>query len=73
MEVSGKCENIPQVSYVIDGEGGPEYSQKGKRELGKKEAVRDSSELVLISFKLLSITSKLLAYGHISHSLLSSL
>ena len=43
MEVSGKRKNIPYVSYVINGESGPEYSpKKGKRKLGKKEAVRDS-------------------------------
>ena len=32
MEVSGKRENVPQVSYVIDGESGPERNQKEERE-----------------------------------------
>ena len=51
MEVSGKRKNIPQVSYVIDGESGPEYSpKKGKRKLGKKEAVCDITPL-LTSFR----------------------
>ena len=26
MEVSGKCKNVPWVSYVINGESGLEYS-----------------------------------------------